>query len=251
MKARSVCTFILMATSSALTWATPYRAEVAVSFMDLPGGARVTGILGEWHFAPVETAGHPLAEAAFLERSGSLSVIHAISEFDWVDADATVFNLGYYIPNTMLFVGATHQRSSVDAGNFSFSENDWGLTFGVAPIEGLLISTEYMDEPGYNFNLTAKYLRKLAGDTAVNFDVSFIKGEEDELFGEDGEDQKSFAVDYYLNQKVSIGTVISHSYDTEFGLRTQAFFTDAFYVGAEYVTASSESVVTLVAGLRF
>lgn len=72
MKIKSLCTAVALSTMSYLTWATPYQTEVGVLYTDIAGEIDVTGIAGEWHFAPVTTEGHPLAEAAFLERSSSL-----------------------------------------------------------------------------------------------------------------------------------------------------------------------------------
>ncbi len=251
MKVGSLCTIIALSIAPALSWATPYRAEVALSYMDLPGDTKMTGLLGEWHFASVETAGHPLAEAAFLERSGSLSFLHATTDFEWLDVDVTLLNIDYYIPNTMFYVGGIYQKTSASSSMFyaNYSVSDWGLSLGIVPMDGLLIKTDYMNELGYNFNLSAKYVRKLQGETAVNIEASFVKDEKDEYY-EEGEDIKTFAVDYFFNSNVSLGVLIEDAFETEYGLRTQAFPTERFYIGAEYRTADSENMINFVAGFR-
>lgn len=251
MKIRSLYTLVALSFTSGLTWAAPYRAEVALSYMDLPGDMKVTGILGEWHFASVETAGHPLAEAAFLERSGSLSFMHATTDFDWLDVDVTLLNIDYYIPNTMFYIGGIYQKTSASSSMFNanYSVSDWGVSLGIMPMDGLLITTDYMNEPGYNFNLGAKYVRKLQGETAVNLEASFIKDEKDEYY-EEGEDISTLAVDYFFNRNISLGVVIEDAFETEYGLRIQAFPTERLYIGAEYRTAASENMISFVAGFR-
>lgn len=153
----------------------------------------------------------------------------------------------------MFYFGAVLQRSSVEVEvlGLSNNENDWGLTLGVAQIEGLLITTDYMNEPGYNLNLTAKYVQKLEGDTAININASFIEGDEDSSLLGEAEDTTTLGIDYYFSRNVSLGVVFSDASESEYGVRTQIFFTQQFSVAAEYLTADSENIITVATALRF
>lgn len=152
MKIKSLCAAVALSITSCPLWATPYQTEVGAIYTDIAGEIDVIGLGAEWHFAPVATDGHPLAEAAFLEQSSSVSVVHGMTDVDDFDLEVntTLLNLGYYVPNSMFYVGAVLQRTSVETQGFSDSDTDWGLTLGVSPVEGLLITTDYMNEPGYN-----------------------------------------------------------------------------------------------------
>lgn len=254
MKIKTLCTVIALSVSSGMVWAAPYQAEIGAAYIDFQEGMETKAVLGEWHFAPVATDGHPLAEAAFLERSSSVSAVYTMTEYEIVDTevdiDVAILNFNYYVPNTIFYIGATYQRVSFDLyPAISGSENDWGLTLGITPIDGLLISTNYMNDPGYNFNLAAKYVYKLQGETAINIDASYTEGGE-EYFVEE-EDLTELAVDYYFNRNISLGAVFADAAETSYGVRSEVFFTELFRVGAEYVTADSDNVATIYAGLRF
>lgn len=254
MKIKTLCTVIALSASSGMAWAASYQSEIGAYYIDFPEDLETRGVRGEWHFAPVATDGHPLAESAFLERSSNVSAIYAMSEYEAPDFeaefDAAIVNLNYYVPNTLFYIGATYQRVSFDyEGVLSGSENDWGLILGITPIEGLLITTNYMNDPGYNLNLAAKYVQKLQGETAINIDASFVEADEDAF--SDAEDVTALAVDYYLNRNISLGAMVADAAETSYGVRTEAFFTEQFHMGAEYVTADSENTITVNAGLRF
>ena len=73
--------------------------------------------------------------------------------------------VAYYIPNSMFYAAAgVARRQQVIALNSTQRITDhrtaWSGTLGVAPIDGLLITTDFQ-EGGYDLNLTARHVGKL------------------------------------------------------------------------------------------
>ncbi len=109
---------------------------------------------GTWYFKPVSIDGVPLSEAAFLGRSSFLSAI--VARFDgFLDThlNAQAASIGYYIPDTMFFVGGGASRGqAVTAINSSVVQKEyftrWFGTVGIAPLDGLLVSS-HLEEGGY------------------------------------------------------------------------------------------------------
>src|SRR5690606_12192203 len=139
--------------------------EVGADFtntdFDNGGSDDAFGAYGEYHFQPVRVGSNPLAEAASINRSSHVRV--TASE----DFDALHGAVDFYIPDTILFVGADAVRTDRDGQD---TNTDWGVRVGLTPITGLLVWTEYMDEPGYDFNLHAKYVLPLGGGNFLNLE---------------------------------------------------------------------------------
>ena len=122
---------------SAVALADDYRAEVRLTgnlneFDDDTGDVDVINATGTYYLESVTTDNLPLAEAAFLNRSSYVNV--TASHFDQEgegNAEAFGANIGYYLPDTILFgrLGVTR----VDLGDGA--DVRWHGTFGVTPIE--------------------------------------------------------------------------------------------------------------------
>ena len=123
------------------------------------------------------------------------------------------------------------------------SDTDWGLAVGITPIEGLLITTEYFNEAGYDLNLSAKYVKALKGETALNLEAFFEDADDDNTYGISG--------DYYFNKKVSLGASIVNADETGYGIQGNLFVTNEFSIGAEYFTVDSTDSIFLEAAYRF
>ncbi len=79
------------------------------------------------------------------------------------------------IPNTMLYVGAMYNYRRFDTSGHDIpSDNDRGETIGLAPIDGLLIHTEYFDEAGYDPNVQARYVINLLGENAIRLELAVL-----------------------------------------------------------------------------
>ncbi len=207
-----------------------YQAEVSAKYYSSEDDDnieyKIYGVNGEVYFAKVDTTGHPLAEAAFLERIGSIEVTAGIEEFKAdpnVKADGPLYGVGATFMNPRLPItfqasfitsklefdspsdgDATKEHYEFGFGYFVTDRLIAGLKYGYSeveqPIPGANITTEYN-----NYELSAKYVRVLADGTAFNIESGLLLRQFD-----DGTEDGSNAIfkvlcDYYINHKVSIG----------------------------------------------
>lgn len=212
---------IALSAASVIAVAQPYQAELSAHITDADG-TNYLGISGQGYLKTVQAQDGPLREAAFLEQASHLS-LHYATDSDR-DYRFSSIGLGYYVPNSIFYLGAHYQHSSFH----SFSSSDWGITAGITPIEGLLLTTTYRDYSGYDPNLAAKYVRQLSPDTAINFRASYQDG------GDGGMDRVVLGADYYFSHTFSVGAWVEDQRDTGIGLRVENFFTPAFSVRASY-----------------
>jgi hypothetical protein len=250
MKMKKLGGAIALALASSVA-AADYRAEIGAAYTDIDGEVDILAVAGELHFSPVSTATHPLAEAAFLEKSSSVSLTYAQSDTDYVEAEAITGGLEFYIPQAMLYVAPFYVYSSYDAEEYAEgSENDWGVTAGLAPFEGFRVTTTWSDEVDYELNFAIKQVVKLAGEQAINAEFAFTKASDEDGF-EESDDIIQAALDYYIDHTFSIGIELANAEDTSYGFRTQKFFTENFSALAAYYTADEADSWLIGASLRF
>lgn len=214
----------------------------------------VLNVGGRWHFDEVNTEGHPLAEASFLQRSSSLAANYRYIDFSGGDSgDWLNLQLEYFVPNSIFYVAAHYDyidaRERDDADDFAGDdggESQWGMAFGVTPVDGLLITTRYRSPPfeyffyqawfpeqtGYDPNLQVEYVMPLAKQTAVRLEASYVKGQS--VDGVSIEDEVTIGGDYYINRTWSVGAKVFDQYETGYGLRTRKFFSETFSIEASY-----------------
>ncbi len=240
MKLKTLSAVIGLTLCSTAALANTYQAEVGVilgqvdsDFVD----ADVLGLGGELFFEAVDTTSKPLAEAAFLQKASSVSLAYAKTDSDFFDVSTTILDIGYYFSDTIFYAGATVISADFDGE----SEDDWGITAGVTPAAGWLVTTTYFDDIDYELNLQSKYVTQLSGDTALNFEVGY----ED---GGDFDDTISAAVDYYFNRSFSLGLFTSSNEETETGVRGRYFFNDQ--VSAQFSYSTEDEVDTTLLGLN-
>jgi hypothetical protein len=219
-----------------------YRAEVRVAGEHVDRSDDVADldaidVRGTFYLEPVRTDGLPLSEAAFLNRASYASV--NASRFDF-DDDLTVLNasLGYYVPDTIFFgrLGFTH----VDYG--AGNDDDWNGTFGVTPFDGLLLSTNF-DEDGWDPNVSAKYVGKLANAHYYAVTASAVDPD-------GGDTAVGIDFDYFLDLTFKVGGGFS-SGDDRFTARAEKFFTPSFSVGAAVYTGDDNNGVGAQVAWRF
>ncbi|MFT7374113.1 MAG: hypothetical protein ACI9T9_002818 [Oleiphilaceae bacterium] len=243
MKLKTLSAAIALSLASSAAFSGSYIAEVSGAYADFEGDADAVGLMGEFFFAPVNTDGHPLKEAAFLEQASSAELFYVSGSASSVDLTITTLGVNFYIPDTIFFAGAAVARTTLEVGSSDDSENDWGLTAGVAPIVGLLVTTEYFDEAGYDFNLQAKYVKALKGETAFNVEASFQDADVDNIYTISG--------DYFFNKQVSLGANIVSADETGYGIQGKFFATNEFSIGAEYFTVDDADTIAVEAAYRF
>lgn len=242
MKKQGLCAAVIMAVSGLAT-AGSYQAEVAgkLGSYDVDGGdsSTVLGARGALYFAPVDTAGKPLAEAAFLSRAANVKA--AIDFINGDNFDTTTTNLGVevYIPRSIIYLGVDYNRVDTD----NWDDSYWTVTGGVTPIDGLLVTTTYNEEAGYDLNVAAKYVAKLGGQQAVNFYGSFVDNDENSY---------TAGFDFYFNRQASLGLEITDAgSNTTYTFKGDYFFTETFFAGVYYANADSSDAIGAEVGLRF
>jgi Putative general bacterial porin len=203
-------------------------------------------LAGTYYFNLVDDSKGPLAEAAFLSKSSSISLGYtdvsseldggsdfdsdeveiygryvsqtssaivdlgySLSEFDDIDSDTDFFNIGvgFYLDDTTTFVA-----------NYFDLEYDQ-------------LDADYR---GIALDLKRVYLN--SDDSAVNLEVGLGYIDYDNDYPSSS--YLSFGGDYYFNKQFSIGasyTLVEGSEDDTFGVRTQYFFNNnvSMYAGYE------------------
>ncbi|MDQ2075142.1 putative porin [Marinimicrobium sp. ABcell2] len=272
MKIKSLAVLTALSLCSALATAAPYQTEINGAYINFDDSDDFN-LRAAYYFSPVESSGSPLAEEAFLGRASGVYLDYDRLESDFEPRDRVNVGLEYYIPNSIFYVGANvvHITELDDGFDSDGSDTDWGLTFGIAPIEGLLVTTSYRvapklhtprltqfiqyfttiaeeDRSGYDFNLSAKYVAQLEGETAIKLTVTYA----DERWG----DMVSIGADYFFDSTFSVGIWredIGESTLAGYGIRTEKFFTPRFSVQASYADFDDLdlSILSVGAGVRF
>lgn len=168
---------------------------------------------GRAYFSPVTPDEHPLAEAAFMQRASSFSLSHQRSDTTptsypegSLESDTTLASLDYYGPRGLLFVGVNAARSKMDSGTYTDSDTRWSGSFGVTPVEGLLVSTDFYEGESLSDrrNLKARYLITAPdyGEAiALEADYRYAYGEKFALW----------SIDYYVDPTLSLGLTYSRA----------------------------------------
>ncbi|HET9862885.1 MAG TPA: putative porin [Steroidobacteraceae bacterium] len=204
--------------------AADYRAELDLSFdntdPDGPGAPDVDvfGVEGSYYFAPVTTDGKPLAEAAFLNRSGYVGAGAARLDAGDEDFDILAAEVGCYVPGTMFFgrIGVTHVD---DLGPGDSTR--WNGTFGIAPMDGLLVTTDF-DEDGWDPNVRARYVGRFGTGHWYAAGISATDPDDDDP-------DVGLDVDFFFDETFSVGAGVS---DDTRAARIEKFFQPNFAVGA-------------------
>ena len=100
-------------------------------------------------------------------------------------------------------------------------------TFGVTPIDGLLVTTDF-DEDGWDPNATARYVGKLGNDHYYAASIGVVDPDEGDL-------DIGLGFDYFLDHTFSFGGGYGSGSDT-FSVRAEKFFMPNFAVGGRIYT---------------
>lgn len=241
MKLKALAAITALSLGSSLALADSYRSEFAAAYDDFDGDVKTLLVGGAFYFDQVDTSGKPLAEAAFLNKASNVSLIAGTADINGASDNVDTVGAGveFYVPNTILYVAADVTRWSVGDD----SDNNWTATLGVTPIDGLLVTTQYDDDVDYEFNVQAKYVTQLAGETALNLEAGHANS--------DFDDYNFVAADYYFNRAFSIGAMIEDQSESAYTLRTNYFINEQFYVGGSYTSYDNADEFMIQAGIRF
>jgi hypothetical protein len=261
--------------------AATYQSEISATYADIDISddseeGYLVGLEGKYYFAPVDTANHPLAEAAFIQKASNVYLKLGNYEFkdegDRLDIYQRSLGVDFYIPNSMFYVGAgvNEYKSKYtwpsdedsNAGSDSSKWNsEWFVKAGIAPVTGLLVWSEFTEDVDVSdeWNINGKYVIPLSGEQALNVEASYENSY-------DLIDTLAVAVDYYLDRNLSLGAgFINYSYDTvgddtggygddsntDYLIRARQFFTDNASLELSYTDGDFESSLVLGGTLRF
>lgn len=234
MKFKSLALATAFVFPSGLASANSYQSEVGAHYTDVENGDGAFGMYGELHFSPVQTRNHPLAEAAFLEKSTNVFA-RAQDDFDSLTVGGEV-----YVPDTMFYVGGrvTRVDNDIDDDTTAYA------TLGLTPVDGLLVTTEFNDD-GYDANLAAKYVTSLGGGNFVNLEASYQDTDFDD-------DILTLAGDFYIDTTWSVGAGYTDFLgNDQFTLRTRKFFTQEVSGMAAFTDTDNGNLFTVGAAIRF
>lgn len=261
--------------------AATYQSEISASYADIDSDAGADDIYaaaveGKYYISPVDTSGHPLAEAAFLEKASNIYVTAAVQQWkdDGFHADVYERSVGidFYVPNSLFYLGAGvredkyQTKYSADTTNGASAitfgrswDSEWFVKAGITPIDGLLIWSEFVEDSDISekWNINGKYVVALTGEQALNIEASYENS--DEYFPAEA---WSGAVDYYIDRHLSVGGGFTHSTfeneglnrgedATDYFIRARNYFTDNIGVELGYVDGEHEDSLTLGASIRF
>lgn len=194
------------------------------------------------HFAPVNTSGRPLAEAAFLERIGDIQFVYGFSDTDFganVSLDGPFYGaaLTFMQPKQPVVFRALYAKRDREFDPPLTGESVSDLyAFGVGLFikDGFLLGIEYtrsegdahVSGPGGTissileaevYTLAAKFVHELGGGRAVNLEAELSRIErKGETTGVDlsvtrtetTNETVEISGDYYFNPKFSLGAEI-------------------------------------------
>jgi Putative general bacterial porin len=235
--------------TSSMAMANTYNAEVGLKYVDngitFPGftlpieDISSVQLNGLYNFSEVDATNKPLAEAAFLGKHSYVDASHSVIDSDYASSvDIQTIGGGFYVPNSIFFVGAEYQKFE--------DTNNTIVTLGVTPLEGLLVTTSHNEEADdYEPNISAKYVRPLAGETAINLEAGYQDVE-------DGDAIINLAADYYFTSFFSVGAeLIDFEDGSIYNIRTRYFFNDNISLVGEFASNSESDDESFSIGAAF
>jgi hypothetical protein len=233
--------------ASTMAFAESYQAEVnlAAQRIDndgLDSDQKDYSLGGIYYFNAVSTDNLPLGEAAYLGKNSNVfaGVSHWPKQHGNPDFQLYTAGAEFFIPENFLYVKAGASRYD-GAGE---SENDWFTSVGITPLDGLLITTDYFHDEGYDANIHAKYVTAI-GNQFINLEAGITDGDDDTEYEIGG--------DFYFDTTFSVGAEYSDTDDfgEAYTLRTTKFFTESLSGTLAYTDADEENSTLLGVAFRF
>ena len=231
MKKLAIASALLSALAVTGT-ANAYQAEVGASagYVDPDNGSSGSefGVNGTYYFKPVQTRNAPLAEAAYLDRAGNVSVNANFA--DRGDTDDTTYGVAaeYFVPNSDFYVSGSVSQNEQEFRDVFGQKYDWDTTYysaevGYLPAPGLLIAAGLKGydndaDDGVDPTIRAKYVTTLTNGKDINLEAGAAFGDLDEY---------NLAADYFIDKTLSIGAdYLNNDLEdrSEFGISARKFF---------------------------
>jgi hypothetical protein len=237
-----LCCFLSVGFSAA-TLAESYQTELNFGFEkhqpDEGLNSEVLSLYGEHHFNRVEAAAYPYEEAAFISKSSY--AFGGFAQTNPGDYAEQWGGVAYYVPNSVVYLEGTIKRYQTDEENRG---NDFGGALGVRLFDGLLLTTRYWDEQGYDANLHAKIVHQLAGGNFINLLLGYTDMETDAI--------TEVGFDAYFDRSFSAGLgYVDNMGRNEYEVRVQKYVTNVAHLSAALVQDPDETFLKIEVGVRF
>jgi len=246
-----------------------YRFETSASYLSVDADdVEVTayGLAGTFHFVPVNVSGNPLAEAAFMERIGDVSLMIGQTEYDTNggDADGPVYGISllYAQPGKPIVAKASWNKEDIEIdglGDEEITTDAYGVGIGAYLGDALRLMVSYdrseMEESWSAaetendiFGCEVKWVNEMANDRALNLEGEIVFDSYDD--GADDGTNTIFGIagDYYFNSSISAGAMAAlNTGDNEgdegitMGLRSRLFIVPQFSIAGEYGHFSADN----------
>lgn len=197
---------------------------------------------GAYYFNQVSTENVPLAEAAYLGKNTNIfaRLSHVPEQNGAPSLNTTIVGGELYIPESFLYVQAGVARTTSD----HYTDNDWFTSVGITPIDGLLISTSYSHDAGYDANLHGKYVTAIGNDQYINVEA--------EVTDDDDGTIKAIGGDFYFDKTFSVGAAVQSQHsDNAYTIRTRKFFTEKFSGELSYTDYPEGNMIMGGLSVRF
>jgi hypothetical protein len=162
-----------------------YRMEAGMGYFHNKDedSVKQNGFVGyfDFYLSPVALKTHPLAEAAFLEKSSVVRIIGGYSDVDFPSSSfyrsGSAYTFGvqaaYLLPSTpiMLGISGSHSKMEVDtvfSDTYTAKDNAFSVNFGVYLLYGLYAGTEYCR------TTTKSNIDSTVNENAFTFDIKYV-----------------------------------------------------------------------------
>jgi hypothetical protein len=220
---------------------------------------------GEMYFSPVNTKDHPLAEAFFIERIGSVAVATSTSDIEINfpgsstqysgNAQSFLVNVFFAKPDIPYVFEAGYGKAESEYGAplyYDISSDMYFVGAGYYIMDNLLAGINYQQNDAKSnivgqdltekrYSLSGKQVRKLQNNTAYSILISFEIIEDESPTQTYDDWELSVLGDYYLTNLVSIGAGLEiHRGDqktakgNEYTIKNKTFFNPEFGVELSY-----------------
>lgn len=231
---------------------------------------------GTFYVSPVSTGSYPLAEAAFFNQAGGVSLAAGTAEVDYgedIKADASLLGIEakYVFPVVPLSAGVSYNYQKYEFGS-SYDGDveiiEYGFNAGYFILDNLFLWFEYnitgqrgeitasgwtqkVEAESVDYSFSGKYVGQLDGGSAFNIGGSIGR----ETYRDTAGDEKllkndiiGISGDYYFTPEMSMGAEYSYNWgddkDNEgntFGFGFKKFFTSKFSVEVAFSRFRAEN----------
>lgn len=237
----TVCALVVSGAAAADSYQVDLEALASHTKIDgFDSKVKTYGLGGAYYFNAVSTINVPLAEAAFLGKNSNIYAGALRSSWSGEHFNSYLVGAEFYIPENFLYVNAGARRVT---GN-NVTDNDWHATVGITPLDGLLVTTSYYGDEGYDANISAKYVMGIGSENFVNVEAT--------LMDTDSGTFKELGGDFYIDTSFSVGGAVSElNSDNTYTLRTRKFFSEQISGELSYEDAPDTNTITAGVSVRF